>query len=484
MFARGAAAGLVGRGLGFGMQYLFLAIVGRALGAAAAAPFYAALAAATVLAVVGRAGLDRFGLREMSARLAAGRPSVVRPLAARLIGAQLAWSVLLSVIVIALRGRLAAFLELDGPATMLWLVALALGTVVTYSLSEYVLAFRSVLTSAMIRNIVPYGLGCVLLLAAAHAGLELRTPQAATVLLAGMAIAAAVGLGAILRKTTGIEHDGSESLPVVHVGSALALAAVPLLMLGMTGLDVALLQAADPGVGTSYYQAAQRTAMTLTLGLLGINAIAAPLVAAAFATDRIGELERVVQRASRWSLAQATGIAILLIVSGRWVLQIFGSEFARGYPILLVLVVAQLVNAAAGPVIQLFVMTGNERGAFAVLLPIVLLTVPCYYLAGMSMGATGVAGVTAIAFFAWNGGLVLLARRRFGIWSHADNLPFAAALLAGAAMVAALLTSGDLSPWGLAYVACGAIVLWMGCLTGEDRALVLATIGRRASGDR
>jgi len=484
-FARGALAGLIGRGLGFGMQYAFLAVVGRALGAAPAAPFYAVLATATVLAVAGRAGLDRFGLREISAAIAHARSSVIRPLTVRLLGLQILWSALLVSAAIALRARVAALLELDGTTMVFWLAALALGIVVTNSLSEYVLAFRSVVASAMVRSIVPYGLACGLLLGAGIRGTPLQGSQVAATLLAGLALATVAGGAIIWRKTANVERGSRASLPTVQIGSAVALAAVPLLMLGMTGLDVVLLQAADPGAGTSYYQAAQRTAMTLTLGLLGINAIAAPMVAAAFAMGRSIELERVVQRASRWSLSQAAAIAILLIVSGKWILQLFGAEFQRGYPILLVLIVAQLANSAAGPVVQLFIMTGHERAAFAVLLPIVIVTVPCYYLAGQSMGAIGVAAVTATAFIAWNGALVVLARRRFGIWSHADNWPLAATFVFGAAVLAALVTSGRLSPWGLGYVVASCFGLWRSCLTGEDRELLLETVaGGRGTGGK
>ena len=483
VLARGALAGLIGRGLGFGMQYLFLAAVGRTLGAGPAAPFYALLAGATVLAVVGRAGLDRFGLREIAAALANGRAAIIRALTARLLVLQLLWCAVLVAVTLALRERLAGVLGLDGPAAAAWLGVLAVGIVVTFSLAEYVLAFKAVLASALVKQIIPYGVGSALLLFAAFNAPVLRPPHVAASLIAGMVAAVVAGAAIILRKTAGIARDPSQPLPALEVDRSIALAAVPLLMLGMTGLDIVLLQAASPGAQTSFYQAAARTSMTLSLGLLGINAIAAPMIAAAFATGRDAELGRVVRRASRWSLLQAAGIAVLLIVAGKTILQLFGAEFTQGYAILLVLIGAQLINAAAGPVVQLFVMTGNERVAFALLLPVVMVTVPCYYVAGKSMGGIGVAAVTALAFAAWNGGLVVLAKKRFGIWSYADNWLQAGPFVIGAAALAALVTSGRFSAWGIAYLAAASLGLWRLCLTGEDRGLLLdavsARVGRR-----
>jgi O-antigen/teichoic acid export membrane protein len=476
VLARGAFAGVIGRGLGFGMQYAFLAAVGRTLGAEPAAPFYALLAAATVLAVFGRAGLDRFGLREIAAANANGRSSIIRALIARLLVLQLLWCTVLVVAALALRQRLADLLGLESSAGAGWLGVLAIGIVVTFSLAEYVLAFKSVLASALVKTIVPYGIGSALLLFAALNAPVLRPPHVAASLIAGMAAAIVAGAAIILRKTAGVARDPSQPLPAVEVGRSIALAAVPLLMLGMTGLDIVLLQAASPGAQTSFYQAAARTSMTLTLGLLGINAIAAPMIAASFAAGKDAELGRVVQRASRWSLLQAAGISVLLIVAGKTILQLFGAEFTQGYPILLVLIGAQLINAAAGPVVQLFVMTGNERAAFAVLLPVVMVTVPCYYVAGESMGGIGVAIVTALAFAAWNGGLVVLAKKRFGVWSHADNWLRAAPFILGAAALAAFVTSGRFSVWGIAYFAATAVGLWGFCLTGEDRRLLLDVV--------
>ena len=476
LFAKGALAGLLGRGTGFGMQYVFLAVVGRVLGAERAAPFYSMLAAATVLAVLGRAGLDRFGLREIAAGIARRREGIVRPLILRLMAVQVGWTIVLAAAALAARDWLAGGLSLGDADAVAWLGALALGTVLTFSLSEYVLAFRSVLAAAVVKTIIPYGVGSGVLLLVLLSSVGFRPNDIAATLLTGMAASVVVAAAIIVRKTSGAETDPSIHLPRLEIGRSVALAAVPLLMLGMTGLDVVLLQASHPGAETSFYQAAQRTAMTLTLGLLAINGIAAPLIAGAHATGRSAELARVVRRASRWSLQQAALIAVLLIVAGREVLQLFGPEFALGYGMLLILVGAQLINAACGPVIQLFVMTGNERAAFGVLLPVVMLALPGYYLAGSAMGGVGVAIVTAVAFALWNGGLVVLARWRFGIWTHADNWVQAGAFLLGAVAVAAFVTAGRLSPWGIVYATVAAAGLWAIGLTGEDRQLLLGAV--------
>ncbi|MGD8818110.1 MAG: hypothetical protein PVJ51_13065, partial [Acidobacteriota bacterium] len=244
------------------MQYGFLAVVGRLLGAAPAAPFYTMLSAATVLSALGRAGLDHFGLREIAASIANGRQGIVRALSARLLAVQLLWSAGLVAIMWLVRDRLAAMLVLDGPGAVAQLGALALGFVLTFSLAAYALAFRGVLESALVKTMVPYGAGGVLLIALyLYSDSAVQATQAVGALLTGLAIAVAIGVSFIVRKTAGTRRFAATAMPAVSLSRSLALAAIPLLMPGMTALDVVLLQAARPGAETSFYQAAQRTSM-------------------------------------------------------------------------------------------------------------------------------------------------------------------------------------------------------------------------------
>ena len=474
-FASGAVAGFVGRGAGFGLQYLFLAGVGRLLGAELSASVYAMLAAATTLAAFGRAGLDRFGMREIATSIAQKRSGVVRPLIGRLIAIQVACGALIVTLVYVFREQLGNLLSVGPGSFVAQLCALVIGLMLTISLSEYVLAHREVVAAAMVKMIIPYGIGSVILVALRLNGTVVDRGHVVGSLIAGLATAAMVAI-AWLWQTTSPADLSENRLPALVLSRSLALAAVPLLMMGMTGLDIVLLQAAQPGEQTAFYQAAQRTAMTLTLGLLAINGIAAPMIADAFSGGRMDELGRIVRRASRWSLQQATVIAVFLILTGRWVLELFGSEFALGYIMLMILVVAQLINAGAGPVVQLFVMTGNESAVFAVLASVVTIALPAFYFAGQAAGGTGVAIVTAAAFALWNGGLLVVARRRFGIWSYADNWLGNGALLIGATALAYVVTDGRLSVWGIAYLAATAVGGWFLCLGNEDREMLLDAV--------
>ena len=59
--------------------------------------------------------------------------------------------------------------------------------------------------------------------------------------------------------------------------------------------------------------------------------------------------------------AWAVPVAVVLILAGRWLLGWFGPQFQAGYPILVVLVIGQTVDAITGAVGLVMTMGGLER---------------------------------------------------------------------------------------------------------------------------
>ena len=63
----------------------------------------------------------------------------------------------------------------------------------------------------------------------------------------------------------------------------------------------------------------------------------------------------------------ATMVAVALAVAGPWALRLFKPEFHASYPVLLILLVRTLINAATGSVGYLMILTGHERAALKIL---------------------------------------------------------------------------------------------------------------------
>ena len=102
-----------------------------------------------------------------------------------------------------------------------------------------------------------------------------------------------------------------------------------------------------------------------------------------------------------------------------WLLQFFGSEFQQAGPVLIILVLAQMMNVAAGSAGTLLVMTGHERDVVvalgvstAVLLILSVLLIPVWGVVGASLAS-------AASTIIWNLILVPMLSIRVGIDSTA-----------------------------------------------------------------
>lgn len=164
------------------------------------------------------------------------------------------------------------------------------------------------------------------------------------------------------------------------------------------------------------YAAASKTATLVAFVISAVNAAAAPQFASLWALGRVAELQRLVTKLAGlifWpSLAIALGIAAL---SGP-LLGLFGPEFREARPALLVLLLGQIINAAAGSVSYLLTLTGHHREATLALglsaIACILLTVAGVWAYGLVGAALG----TSTGFLIWNGALYWLVVRKLGIY--------------------------------------------------------------------
>ena len=172
------------------------------------------------------------------------------------------------------------------------------------------------------------------------------------------------------------------------------------------------LGARDAGI----YAAASKTATLVAFVIMAVNAAAAPQFASLWSLGRVDELQQLVTKLAGlifWpSLAIAVGIAALAAP----LLSLFGSEFQAARPALLVLLVGQVINAAAGSVGYLLTLTGHHREATRAL---GISAVACIMLAVLGVWTLGMVGAalgSTVGFLLWNGSLYWLVVRKLGIY--------------------------------------------------------------------
>jgi O-antigen/teichoic acid export membrane protein len=146
---------------------------------------------------------------------------------------------------------------------------------------------------------------------------------------------------------------------------------------------------------------ASRVAGLVGFVVAAVSTMAGPMFTELHGQGRSDALRDLVVSAGRWMLWPSVAAAAILIVFGPWVLGLFGSEFVAGTQVLWILLGAQIVHAAAGPVFVLITFTGFHHQSARIygymLLLNVLLNVVGIHLFGL-YGAAAAALVTAIVW--------------------------------------------------------------------------------------
>lgn len=124
-----------------------------------------------------------------------------------------------------------------------------------------------------------------------------------------------------------------------------------LLLVGM------VLGPSDAGV----YAAAARLATLVGFATTSINLVLAPTISHLYVRGEYDNLRHSIRVMTRVAVGYALLMGAFVALVGDWLLGLFGVDFVRGYWILIVLSVGQLVMAANGPVGLLMTMTGHQR---------------------------------------------------------------------------------------------------------------------------
>jgi O-antigen/teichoic acid export membrane protein len=165
------------------------------------------------------------------------------------------------------------------------------------------------------------------------------------------------------------------------------------------------------------YSLASRIADTVVFILYIMTMTTGPQLAELHAKQDRRGMQQLITHSTVAISAWAIPVALALIVAGRWFLSWFGPSFVAGYPILVVLVIGQTVNAITGTIGVVLTMSGLERlvlkfhsyglaltAAFcAALIPV--------------WGPVGAAAGSAAANIFWNIALAVQLYRRLGISS-------------------------------------------------------------------
>jgi O-antigen/teichoic acid export membrane protein len=178
-----------------------------------------------------------------------------------------------------------------------------------------------------------------------------------------------------------------------------------------TELDKILLSFVVPAIDVGIYAAAARWATIVPYAAEAANTVAAPLIAAAYASGDRKRLESLLAYSALVSLLFALVPIGLLLCFGQELLGMSGPEYGAAYAVLCILVLGQAAQLWFGPAIHVLMMSGQQRLACWPLVAVVLALFCIAPWSGYNFGLTG-AAISVAAILCMRNALLWHSLRR------------------------------------------------------------------------
>lgn len=118
---------------------------------------------------------------------------------------------------------------------------------------------------------------------------------------------------------------------------------------------------------------------------------------------------------ARWTFWPSLAMALVLLLLGKPLLYLFGTEFTEGYPLLFIMVVGVVARASVGPAESLLNMAGKQKICAAVYAVTLIVNICLSIVLIPAYGLTGAACATAISMIFEAATLTLTVYNRLNI---------------------------------------------------------------------
>ena len=260
--------------------------------------------------------------------------------------------------------------------------------------------------------------------------IEGQTTTATVILLATCSGGATTLLSGWLlhRKVTRLpsqsSNEGKETNFKAAFGEVLSISwpllVTAIVMFGRTNVDVWMLGAFRSQGDVALYGFANRLVAMVTMPLIMINAVVPPLVAEMYSQGRREDLERTLR-----GVATLSGIPALLasmvciFFAGPIMVLVFGEDYRGGAIVLALLSVGLLASVLAGSCGVVLAYSGHQKTMMTIAIATSVVTFAAMFAAVGPYGIAGVAAVRTAGQVLQNGLMLLMVKRKTGMWTHA-----------------------------------------------------------------
>ncbi|MEZ9198482.1 flippase [Shewanella sp. 10N.286.54.B9] len=153
----------------------------------------------------------------------------------------------------------------------------------------------------------------------------------------------------------------------------------------------------------AFFKVATQAVALITLGLTAVNVVIMPNIARLYKNNDLKATQELLTKSVRLSVVITLPIIVVLVLFGEYFIDLlFGNDYVKSYPILVILCIGQLVNVLMGSVGLLLNMTGNENRTLRTLLITFVVNIVLFSTLIPIFGGIGAAISISLSLITWN----------------------------------------------------------------------------------
>ena len=183
----------------------------------------------------------------------------------------------------------------------------------------------------------------------------------------------------------------------------------------LTSVDVLFVSVMMDPESVAVYFAAVKTLALVHFVYYAVKAATAHRFSAYNTAGDRAKLEDYIRRTVRWTFWPSLGLAIAMMVSGKYFLMLFGENFVEGTGIICVLAIGIIFRASVGPAESMLSMSGHQNACALVYVLTLVFNVILNFALIPEFGLYGAAMATTVAMGFESALLYSVVKRRIGL---------------------------------------------------------------------
>jgi O-antigen/teichoic acid export membrane protein len=150
------------------------------------------------------------------------------------------------------------------------------------------------------------------------------------------------------------------------------------------------------------FGAVDRVLPLVSLPLESLNVIFFPMISSLYGEKALSKLEHLFKLGTKWAISLSLPLFLSLSIFARPIMNIFGTAFIQGAPVLVILSAAQMVRVSVGSTGPMLMMTGHQNISLANTFCTALITITLNYFLIPRYGIIGAGVANAISVIVIN----------------------------------------------------------------------------------